>query len=61
MLDLVTELLQVMPSGLDSFFFANSEAKAVESAVRLCKYATGRTNAIFFSGSFTAALALQWH
>lgn len=52
MLDLVNELLPVVPSGLDSFFFSNSGAEAVEGAVKLCKHATGRGNAIVFNGSF---------
>jgi len=37
---------------LDSFFFSNSGAEAVEGAVKLCKHATGRQNVIVFSGSF---------
>ena len=52
MLDLVEELRPVVPAGLDSFFFSNSGAEAVESAVKLCKHATGRPNVIVFSGSF---------
>ena len=52
MLDLVAELLTVVPSGLDSFFFSNSGAEAVEAAVKLAKHATGRPNVIVFHGSF---------
>jgi 4-aminobutyrate aminotransferase len=52
MLDLVEELRPVVPSGLDSFFFSNSGAEAVEGAVKLSKHATGRPNVIVFSGSF---------
>ncbi|MBN2051170.1 MAG: aminotransferase class III-fold pyridoxal phosphate-dependent enzyme [Spirochaetales bacterium] len=50
--DLVAELKQVVPPGLDSFFFASSGAEAVEAAVKLAKHATGRPNIIVFSGSF---------
>ena len=53
MLDLVDELLTVMPDpGLDSFFFSNSGAEIVEGAVKLAKVATGRPNVIVFSCSF---------
>jgi 4-aminobutyrate aminotransferase len=52
MLDLVEELRPVMPAGLDSFFFSNSGAEAVEGAVKLSKHATGRPNVIVFGGSF---------
>ncbi len=51
-LDLIGELLTVVPAGLDSFFFSNSGAEAVEGAVKLAKQATGRPNVIVFSGSF---------
>ena len=51
-LDLVTELSKAVPASLDSFFFANSGAEAVEGAVKLAKQATGRTNVIVFQGSF---------
>ena len=52
MLDLIEELKPIVPTGLDSFFFSNSGAEAVEGAVKLCKHATGRPNVIVFSGSF---------
>jgi 4-aminobutyrate aminotransferase len=52
MLQLVEELLTVVPPGLDSFFLSNSGAEIVEAAVKLSKQATKRTNAIVFSGSF---------
>ncbi|MBM4460557.1 MAG: aminotransferase class III-fold pyridoxal phosphate-dependent enzyme [Chloroflexi bacterium] len=51
-LDLVAELLPVTPTGLDSFFFSNSGAEAIEAAVKLAKQATGRPNIIVFNGSF---------
>lgn len=52
MLDLVSELLTVMPEGLESFFFSNSGAEAVEAAVKLARQATTRPNVIVFQGSF---------
>ncbi|WP_322800138.1 aspartate aminotransferase family protein [Thermoflexus sp.] len=51
-LELVEELLTIVPAPLDTFFFANSGAEAVEAAVKLARYATGRPNIIVFQGSF---------
>jgi 4-aminobutyrate aminotransferase len=42
----------VVPAGLDSYFFANSGAEAVEGAVRLARQATGKDNIIVFSGGY---------
>jgi 4-aminobutyrate aminotransferase len=52
MLRLVEELLDVVPEGLDGFFFSNSGAEAVEAALKLARQATGRPNVIVFQGSF---------
>lgn len=52
MLDLVSELLTVVPEGLEGFFFTNSGAEAVEAAVKLARQATGRPNVIVFQGGF---------
>ena len=52
MLQLVEALRPVVPPALDSFFFSNSGAEAVEAAVKLARQATGRTNVIVFQGSF---------
>lgn len=52
MLDLVDRLLQVVPSPLDSFFFANSGAEAVEAALKLARRATGKPGVIVFQGGF---------
>ena len=49
---LADALREVMPPGLDTFFFSNSGAEAVEGAVKLARHATGRTNIIVFQGSF---------
>ncbi len=62
MLRLVEELLTVVPAPLDSFFFSNSGAEAVEGAVKLARAATRRPNVIVFQGSFhgrtNAAMAM---
>jgi 4-aminobutyrate aminotransferase len=48
MLELIDRLNPIVPKGLDSFFFANSGAEAVEGAVRLARQATGKDNVIVF-------------
>src|SRR5690349_2430287 len=52
LLELVGALRGVMPPELDSFFFSNSGAEAVEGAVKLARHATGRPDIIAFSGGF---------
>lgn len=52
MLQLVEELRKIVPPSIDSFFFSNSGAEAVENAVKIAKAATGRSNVIVFNGSF---------
>ncbi|NWF63877.1 MAG: aminotransferase class III-fold pyridoxal phosphate-dependent enzyme [Chloroflexi bacterium] len=52
MLQLIEELRQIVPSAIDSFYFANSGAEALENAVKIAKAATGRPNVIVFNGSF---------
>jgi 4-aminobutyrate aminotransferase len=62
MLQLIEELRKVVPEPIDSFYFANSGAEALENAVKIAKIATGRQNVIVFNGSFHgrthAAMAL---
>ena len=52
LLRLAEALREVMPGPLDSFFFSNSGAEALEGAVKLARHATGRPNIIVFQGSF---------
>jgi 4-aminobutyrate aminotransferase len=52
LLRLADALREVMPPSLDSFFFSNSGAEAVEGVVKLARHATGRPNIIVFQGSF---------
>ncbi|HJS20835.1 MAG TPA: aminotransferase class III-fold pyridoxal phosphate-dependent enzyme [Anaerolineales bacterium] len=52
MLQLIEELRQIVPPSIDSFFFANSGAEALENAVKIARVATARQNVIVFSGSF---------
>ncbi len=51
-LELAQALNAITPPELDTFFFSNSGAEAVEAAVKLARQATGRRNIIVFQGSF---------
>ena len=46
------ELLAVTPPGLDMLFFGNSGAEAVEGALKLARYASGRQAIISCTGAF---------
>ena len=62
LLEFTEKLGEVLPTGLDSLFFANSGSEAVEAAVRLARMATGRPNIVVFQGGFhgrTVAAASQ--
>lgn len=52
MLRLIEALLEVVPSRLDTFFFSNSGAEAVEGAIKLARQATGRPVIVAFQGGF---------
>jgi 4-aminobutyrate aminotransferase len=52
MLALIDSLRTVVHPSLDSFFFSNSGAEAIEGAMKLARAATGRPNIIVFQGSF---------
>ena len=52
MLQLIEELRKITPPAMDSFFFANSGAEALENAVKISRAATGKQNIIVFNGSF---------
>jgi 4-aminobutyrate aminotransferase len=52
LLRLAEALREIVPTSLDTFFFSNSGAEAVEGAVKLARHATGRPNVIVFQGSF---------
>jgi 4-aminobutyrate aminotransferase len=45
-------LATITPPGLDMLFFSNSGAEAVEGALKLARYVTGRPGIIAFTGAF---------
>jgi 4-aminobutyrate aminotransferase len=49
---LATKLDEITPSGIDTFFFANSGAEITEAAIKLAKQVTKRPNVVVFQGSF---------
>ena len=49
---LADKLDQITPQGIDSFFFSNSGAEAVEASVKLARHKTGKSGVIVFQGSF---------
>ncbi len=52
LLRLAQALPDVMPPGMNMFFFGNSGTEAVEGAIKLARYVTGRPAIIAFDGSF---------
>jgi 4-aminobutyrate aminotransferase len=52
MLRLAEALREVVPPALNTFFFANSGAEAIEASFKLARHATTRTNIIAFERSF---------
>ncbi|WP_027410025.1 aspartate aminotransferase family protein [Anoxybacteroides tepidamans] len=51
-LRLAEELAQIMPEGLNCFFFANSGTEAIEGAIKLAKHVTKRPYVVSFTGCF---------
>ncbi len=51
-IELAEKLVEITPPSLDSVFLANSGAEAVEGALKLARYVTGRPGIINFRGSF---------
>jgi 4-aminobutyrate aminotransferase len=49
---LAGKLREVTPPGIDMFFFSNSGAEAVEGAIKLARFHTGRQGIVAFTGGF---------
>src|SRR5215831_18235294 len=46
------ELAAAMPAGIDSVYFVNSGAEAMEAALKLARKATGRADFVAFEGGY---------
>ncbi|MEE9615096.1 MAG: aspartate aminotransferase family protein [Thermodesulfobacteriota bacterium] len=61
-IDLAEKLAEKTPDTIEKFFFSNSGAEAVEGAIKLARYITGRPGIVAFTGAFhgrtTGALSL---
>src|SRR3989440_1482801 len=51
-IELAERIAALAPGKLDKIFFANSGAEAVEGAIKLARYATGKSALIAFQGAF---------
>jgi 4-aminobutyrate aminotransferase len=51
-IELAERIAALTPGKLDSVFFANSGAEAIEGAIKLARYTTGRPGLIAFQGGF---------
>src|SRR5437870_850726 len=51
-IELAERIAALAPGNLDKVFFANSGAEAVEGAIKLARYTTGRPGLIAFQGAF---------
>ena len=49
---LAEKLRSITPPGIDRFFFSNSGAEAVEGAIKLARFHTGRQGIVSFTGGF---------
>lgn len=55
--EFATVLVESLPSKLNSVYFTNSGAEAIEGALKLAKRATGRTEIVSFSDSYHGSTA----
>ncbi len=62
--DLLERLTEIVPAGLDRFFLCNSGTEAIESALKIARASTGRTEIVATRGGFhgrtMGALSATW-
>ena len=51
-IELAAKLAEITPGRLDSVFFNNSGGEAVDAAIKMARFVTGRPNLISFTGAF---------
>ncbi len=51
-IELAEKLAELTPGRLDSVFFNNSGGEAVDAAIKMARFVTGRPNVISFTGAF---------
>lgn len=52
LIKLAEKISEIAPGDLDSVFLNNSGGEAIDAAVKMARYVTGRTNIISFAGAF---------
>lgn len=52
LLELAERLCERMPDEIDNVVYSNAGTEAIETALRLCRHATGKPNMIVFRGGF---------
>ncbi len=52
LIKLAEKIAQIAPGEMDSVFLNNSGGEAIDAAIKMARFVTGRTNVISFSGSF---------
>ncbi len=52
MLELTETLLPIVPTGLDTLFYASTGAEAVENAIKVARAATKKQGVVVFKGSY---------
>lgn len=52
LIKLAEKVASLAPGNLDTVFFNNSGGEAIDAAIKMARYVTGRTNVISFEGAF---------
>ncbi len=52
LIKLADKLAEIAPGNLDTVFLNNSGGEAIDAAIKMARYVTGRTNIVSFAGAF---------